>query len=62
MIKAKYFDKKNKCLKDKKIIKKLKQCIEDYESGEILEVAIELNEIVNAIYKFSDWLEEEETE
>lgn len=41
-------------LKDKKIVKALKQAAEDYENGEIAEVRDLLVDIVNAIDEWED--------
>lgn len=50
----KYYNEKTKELKDNKIIKTLRQCAEDYEKGEILEVAFELKHIYDAIMDFAN--------
>lgn len=44
--------KRNGELKDKEIIKALKQCADDYENGEIVEVFDELHYIMYALQEF----------
>lgn len=48
----KYFDEREKCLKDKKIIKALQNAAKNYESGCIAEVRDELIDVINAIDAF----------
>ena len=48
----KYYDSENDELNDKKIIEDLKEAIDMYENGEILEVQSMLIDIVNSISEF----------
>ena len=48
----KYYNEKAKELKDEEIMDALKQAMDDYENGSILEVRDELSDIVRAIDAF----------
>jgi len=49
-----FYNYKKKCLRDEEIIKALKQSIEDYNDGAIIEVWSTCQEIANAIHDFDD--------
>ena len=49
----KYYDSKNDELNDKQIIEDLKEAIDMYENGEILEVRDLLLDIINSIDEFN---------
>lgn len=57
MFDNKFWDSEKEELNDTKIIKALKQVVEDYENGELFEVMDVCQQIANAIHTFDDVME-----